>query len=273
MLFAIAGIAFGHVLVGVFIKLADHFVLDFFNGEELFVAAAFAKDKEDTIRGLVHIMLQGFRQIRLFRKIGLLFESIGNGIFDGLRIKNAIANAFKEQSNLPKETDLPEALQHDVDKATNCVLFVLSERSRNKEFLTVEEIQDEVIRQLYENTYKDVAERYASYRKQHAARRAVLDLYSIIKRDGRVVSFKPEKISTAIAKAFYAHSAEDFNIILERAKHLTNLIVAEIQTLWPDGKAINIEEIQDLVEKALMKESHHEIAKKYILYREQRTKT
>src|SRR3989338_1306376 len=193
--------------------------------------------------------------------------------FNALRIKNAIANAFKEQSNLPKETDLPEALQHDVDKATNCVLFVLSERSRNKEFLTVEEIQDEVIRQLYENTYKDVAERYASYRKQHAARRAVLDLYSIIKRDGRVVSFKPENISTAIAKAFYAHSAEDFNIILERAKHLTNLIVAEIQTLWPDGKAIHIEEIQDLVEKALMKESHHEIAKKYILYREQRTKT
>lgn len=192
--------------------------------------------------------------------------------FNSVRIKNAISNAFKEQANLPREVDLPAAVQQDVDKVTNSVLFVLKERCRNKEFLTVEEIQDEVIRQLYENTYKDTAERYASYRKQHAARRALFELYSTIKRDGRVVSFKPEKISAAIAKAFLVHSAEDLGVILQRANRLTEIVVSEIRCLWPDGKVVHIEEIQDLVEKALMKEGYLEIAKKYILYREQRAK-
>ena len=192
--------------------------------------------------------------------------------FNSARIKNAIANAFKEQASLPREADLSAAIQSDVDKVADCIFFVLNERNRNKKFLTVEEIQDEVIRQLYENTYKDVAERYASYRKQHATRRALFELYSTIKRDGRVVSFKPEKISAAIAKAFLAHSAEDLNAILERANKLTDIVISDIRRLWPEGKVIHIEEIQDLVEKALMKEGYLQIAKKYILYREQRAK-
>lgn len=195
--------------------------------------------------------------------------------FNALRIKNAIANAFKEQAGIPRETDLPVELQSDVDKVAKCVLFVLNDRRKTpqKEFLTVEEIQDEAIRQLYENGFKDAAERYADYRKRHAARRSLLELYSIIKRDGRVVSFKAEKITLAIAKAFRANTEDSWEVIIERANHLTDVVIAEIRVLWPEGKAVHIEEIQDLVEKALMKENFHDVAKKYILYREQRAHT
>ena len=77
----------------------------------------------------------------------------------------------------------------------------------------------------------------------------LFELYSTIKRDGRVVSFKPEKISAAIAKAFLAHSAEDLNAILERANKLTDIVISDIRRLWPEGKVIHIEEIQDLVGK------------------------
>jgi len=193
--------------------------------------------------------------------------------FNATRIQMAIGNAFKEHLNLQREVDLPSDILHDVDKVTHCVLAVLKERSYQKDVLTVEEIQDEVIRQLYENSYKEIAERYASYRKQHAARRALYELYSTIKRNGQVVSFKPEKITIAIAKAFRAtYPADDLNALLEKARVLSEIVVNEVQNLWPEGKSVHIEEIQDIVEKTLMKQGLEEVAKRYILYREARAK-
>ncbi len=193
--------------------------------------------------------------------------------FTALRIQNAIGNAFKEQNNLPREVDLPDDILNDVDKVSQCVVNVLKERSFRKDILTVEEIQDEVIRQLYENSFKEVAERYASYRRQHAAKRSLYELYSTVKRNGQVVSFKPEKITIAIAKALQAtYSSEDANALLEKARTLSETVVSEIKRLWPEGKTIHIEEIQDLVEKALMKHGYLDVAKRYILYREERAK-
>ena len=103
------------------------------------------------------------------------------------RITHAIANSFKEQAGLPRESELPESYMKDAERVTDCVVAVLKERGVQKSFLTVEEIQDEVIRQLYENSFKEVAERYASYRRYHAERRKLFELYAILKRDGKVV--------------------------------------------------------------------------------------
>jgi ribonucleoside-diphosphate reductase alpha chain len=193
--------------------------------------------------------------------------------FNDIRIKKAISNAFKEYQNLPREADLSIETARSVEKVTQRVLSVLSERSLLKDHLTVEEIQDEVIRQLYENSFKEVAEFYANYRKQHATRRALFDLYSTTKRDGKVVSFKPEKITEAIAKAFCAHNNGILTeTLLNKAREVSTNVVAEIRTLWPNGKCINIEDIQDLVERNLMKAGYHEVARGYILYREQRAR-
>lgn len=193
--------------------------------------------------------------------------------FNEARIKKAIGNSLKEQKKLPREAELSIVESHNADHITRCVLSVLTERWLEKGQLTVEEIQDEVIRQLYENGFKDSAELYANYRKQHAARRTLFELYSTTKRNGKEVSFKPEKITMAVAMAFRAHNhgilSED---ILGHAKSVSETVINEILKTWPEGKCVHIEEIQDLVEKNLMTSGFHEVARSYIIYREKRSK-
>ncbi len=189
------------------------------------------------------------------------------------RIVYAVANAFKEYYGQPREAELSDEQMKDALKVTDCVFALIKERALKNEVLTVEEIQDEVIRQLYENGFKEVGERYASYRKHHAARRSVFELYSCVKRNSKPVSFKPEKITLAIAKAFQAHNNGYFNeILLEKAYELSEKVVVEIRTRWPEGRAIPIEEIQDIVERTIMSAGYHEVAKRYIIYREERAK-
>jgi len=189
------------------------------------------------------------------------------------RIMHAVANAFKEQLSLPRESELSAESLQEVDKVSQCVVKVLNERGLQRSFLTVEEIQDEVIRQLYENGHKEVAERYASYRRHHAQRRQLFELYSIIKRDGKIVSFKQEKITLAIAKALIAHNKGIYNeILIEKAHELSDKVISEIKTRWPEGKSVQIEEIQDIVEKMIMAAGYHDVAKRYIIYREERAK-
>ena len=194
--------------------------------------------------------------------------------FNEIRIKRAIGNAFKEKRNLPREVELSIEVARHAEKVTRCVVAALKERFLKNEYVTVEEVQDEVIRQLFENGFKEVGELYANYRKQHTARRTLFELYTITKRDGKVVSFKPEKITSAIAHAFRAHNHGILTeTLLERVQEASQGVVDEIRNLWPDGRCINIEEIQDLVETRLMKAGNHEIAKRFILHREKQAKT
>src|SRR5271169_6132593 len=205
--------------------------------------------------------------IKVQKRNGKLIE------FIPIRITHAIANSFKEQTGLPRESELSEEVMKNAQKVTDCVVGVLKERGIQRPFLTVEEIQDEVIRQLYENGHKEVAERYASYRRYHAERRKLFELYSVIKRDGKVVSFKQEKIALAVAKALIAQNKGVYNeILIEKAQELTEKVVSEIRTRWPDGKSIHIEEVQDIAEKVIMAAGYHEVAKRYIIYREDRAK-
>lgn len=205
--------------------------------------------------------------IKVQKRNGQLIE------FIPVRITHAIANSFKEQAGLPRESELLDEGMANAQKVTDCVVAVLKERAVEKPFLTVEEIQDEVIRQLYENGFKEAAERYASYRRHHAARRALFDLYSVIKREGKIVSFKQEKITLAIAKSLIAHNKGVYNeILIEKAHELSEKVVSEVRVKWPNGKAIHIEEVQDIVEKVIMAAGYHEVAKRYIIYREERAK-
>lgn len=87
----------------------------------------------------------------------------------------------------------------------------------------------------------------------------------VTKRDGRKVPFNLNKIEVAITKAFYqGNYTEDSGI-----HPVATDIALKIQAL---GKDMTVEGIQDLVEKELMK-VEPDVAKAYILYRDQRTKT
>lgn len=193
--------------------------------------------------------------------------------FNEIRIRRAVENAFKEQKSLPREAELPMEMVRNTDKVTRNVVAALAERFLRQTPVTVEEVQDEVIRQLFESGFKEAGELYANYRKQHAARRALFELYSATKRDGKVVSFKPEKITLAIAKAFRAHNNGILTeALLEAAHGAAKNVVDEIRDRWPDGRRVHIEEIQDMVESSLMRAGYHEVANSFILYREERAK-
>ena len=90
----------------------------------------------------------------------------------------------------------------------------------------------------------------------------------IIKRDGRVVEFNKDKIITAVLKAFKAvNNVDDY--AKEKAENIASYIeekVAEREELY------TVEEIQDLVEQGLMNLKYKDVAKAYILYREERSK-
>ncbi|MBP8778003.1 MAG: anaerobic ribonucleoside triphosphate reductase [Bacteroidaceae bacterium] len=84
---------------------------------------------------------------------------------------------------------------------------------------------------------------------------------SIIKRDGEKQDFSISKIKNAILKAFQATG------IFEEEKLVADVTMQVIDKF--DSPSMNVEQIQDLVEKELMA-VRPEVAKKYIIYREWR---
>ena len=58
-------------------------------------------------------------------------------IYNELRVKKAIGNAFKEQSGLPREVELSIEMALDVDKVARGVYHVLQERLHDKASVTV----------------------------------------------------------------------------------------------------------------------------------------
>ncbi len=91
---------------------------------------------------------------------------------------------------------------------------------------------------------------------------------NIIKRDGRVVQFDKEKIITAILKAFGAVGTID-EYAKAKAENIANYIEDKVNER---PEPYGVEEIQDLVEQGLMSLKHKDVAKAYILYREERNK-
>ena len=93
-------------------------------------------------------------------------------------------------------------------------------------------------------------------------------MYSIIKRDGKVVDFDLSKISGAIEKAFVAQKREYNKQIIDM---LALNAVSDCEAKAVDGK-VDVESIQDSVEVTLQRMGYEDVAKAYILYRNQREK-
>lgn len=82
----------------------------------------------------------------------------------------------------------------------------------------------------------------------------------IVKRDGHIVDYNPEKIKTAINKA--NSEVQELNKISEKQ---IEEIISYIESL--DKKRILVEDIQDIIEEKLMEYDKYQLAKKYITYR------
>ncbi|MCB1036726.1 MAG: ribonucleoside-diphosphate reductase subunit alpha, partial [Acidobacteria bacterium] len=90
----------------------------------------------------------------------------------------------------------------------------------------------------------------------------------VVKRTGEVVEFDALRIRNAIAKAVAATGADVGNGSLDRlVSNITDEIDSRFLDFYP-----NVENIQDIVEKHLVRDGLYEIAKAYILYRAERGK-
>src|SRR6187399_243390 len=97
--------------------------------------------------------------------------------------------------------------------------------------------------------------------------------YQILRRNGAVVSFEPNKIAVALMKAFLAvHGTQGAASasVRETVDGLTETVVRALLRSRPAGGTFHIEDVQDQVELGLMRGGHHEVARAYVLYRERR---
>ncbi len=97
--------------------------------------------------------------------------------------------------------------------------------------------------------------------------------YQIIRRNGAVVSFEPNKIAVALMKAFLAvHGTQGAASasVRETVDGLTEVVVRALLRSRPGGGTFHIEDVQDHVELSLMRGGHHEVARAYVLYRDRR---
>jgi ribonucleoside-triphosphate reductase len=87
----------------------------------------------------------------------------------------------------------------------------------------------------------------------------------VAKRDGRIVAFDEGRITEALARAGAAAGAFDRDVARRIAAEVTGILLARA-----GGESVGIEQIQDEVERALVRAGHLRTARAYIVYREQR---
>ena len=104
---------------------------------------------------------------------------------------------------------------------------------------------------------------------------ALGNTYKVVRRNGKLTSFDKNKIAVAMTKAFLAvegGQAAASTRVHETVEQLSNLVVATLTRRQPGGGTFHIEDIQDQVELALMRNGEQKIARAYVLYRENRSK-
>ena len=100
-------------------------------------------------------------------------------------------------------------------------------------------------------------------------------LFKVVRRNGSVVAFEPAKISIAVTKAFLAINGGQGAAsarVREIVAQLTDQVVNALMRRQPGGGTVHIEDIQDQVELSLMRSGEHEVARSYVLYREERAR-
>ena len=99
--------------------------------------------------------------------------------------------------------------------------------------------------------------------------------YRVIRRNRQLTPFDESKIQVAITKAFLAvegGTAAASSRIHEIVADLTRQTVHALTRSHPENGTFHIEDIQDHVELALMRGGHHKVARRYVLYREERAR-
>lgn len=90
----------------------------------------------------------------------------------------------------------------------------------------------------------------------------------VIKRNKAEVDFNPSRIANAIYRAAVSVGGRN----KETAEKLAGKVVEYLEEKYEENYVLDIEEVQDAVEKVLIEQGHAKVAKEYILYRDERKK-
>jgi ribonucleoside-diphosphate reductase alpha chain len=98
--------------------------------------------------------------------------------------------------------------------------------------------------------------------------------FTVVKRNGTLVPFRRERIYRALEAAFRdtkkVSKAEELSSDVQQSvNEVTDLVVSQVLTLASKGACLTVEGIQDMVEVTLMKVGYHDVARDYIIYRDQ----
>ena len=99
--------------------------------------------------------------------------------------------------------------------------------------------------------------------------------YRVMRRNGKVTAYNPHKIVVAMTKAFLSvegSSAAASSRIHNEVENLTDKVDQTIRRRFPNGGVVHIEDIQDQVELAIMRAGYQDVARAYVIYREDRAK-
>src|SRR3990167_3696073 len=96
--------------------------------------------------------------------------------------------------------------------------------------------------------------------------------YTVVKRNGTLVPFHRERILKAIEAAFRdTKKCEVLDAEQEASvQRITDTVVKQVLHLASKGACLTVEGIQDVVEVTLMKHGYHDVARDYIIYRDNR---
>ncbi len=98
--------------------------------------------------------------------------------------------------------------------------------------------------------------------------------FTVVKRNGALMPFRRDRIQRALELAFRDTKKAEKDTplsseLLEIVEQMTDLVIDYLFTLASKGASLTVEGIQDAVEVVLMKAGHHDVARDYIIYRDQ----
>jgi len=112
--------------------------------------------------------------------------------------------------------------------------------------------------------------------KQDLKEKNSIDRFTVVKRNGSIVPFRRDRIRRAIDLAFHDTRRIPFDTGLaeldqSEVEKVTDQVMEQLLIQASKGASLTVEGIQDMVEVTLMNMGHQDVARDYIIYREQHT--
>jgi len=200
--------------------------------------------------------------------------------FDLQEIANTIGNALTDLMLARKQDDIfNDTNRRQVQLFSHLVAQEVNQRARStaEQFgdqmvmLSASEIYQSIERVLIKNNAHDVARsvmarrQYFDKMNQDPVPASLQVPVKVIRRNGQVVGWNPNKIEVAVRKGFLSLELDS-----TPAVQIAEAVSAKM--LEEHKQFIHIEQLQDLVEEEIMRQGHFRVAKAYIQYRELRNR-